>query len=123
MHYARAFCSLPHLHTVRITIPNFGFGHTILSDAKDHNRYLWAGECDRCMVIMYEDNVFRDRWVARKQGIRPGGGDTDFIYVRPPALRRVEWSFWSAEADEDPDEPGTAVELEDEYEVPDHDEE
>jgi hypothetical protein len=69
------------------------------------------------MGIMYEDDTFRDRWVARKQGLRPEGGDNEVAYVRPPALRRVEWRFWKAATDEDPDEPGV------EYEYLDSDEE
>jgi len=111
MHYARAFSSLPCLHTVFITIADFGSGHTTLADSKGQNQYLWAGECDRCMGIMYEDDVFRDRWVARKQGIRPEGMEYTAIYVRPPALRRVEWRFWKQEGNEDPDAPGSENEF------------
>jgi hypothetical protein len=104
MHYARAFCSLLRLHTVYIAIADFGYGHTTLTDGKGQNQYLWAGECDRCMGIMYEDGAFRDRWVARKQGICAEGEDHAAVYVCPPALRRVEWRFWRAETDEDLDE-------------------
>jgi hypothetical protein len=98
MHYARAFYSLPRLHTVCITIADLGHGHTTLGDGEGQNQYLWAGECDRCMGIMYEDDTFRDRWMAKKQGIREGG--KDIVYVRPPALRKVMWRFWKAD---DPD--------------------
>ena len=55
------------------------------------------------MGIMYEDDAFRDRWMARKQGIRKGGND--LVYVRPPALRKVEWRFWKVgDLDEPEDE-------------------
>jgi hypothetical protein len=104
MHYARSFCSLLHLHSVYITIPDFGLGHTTLSDDKGQNQYLWAGECDRCMGIMYDDEAFRDHWVARKQGIRFEGKASENVYVRPPALRRVEWRFWKTDETEDSDE-------------------
>jgi hypothetical protein len=104
MHYARSFYSLPQLHSVYITIPDFGFGHTTLSDGKGQNQYLWAGECDRCMGVMYDDEAFRNHWVARKQGIRSEGKPSEVVYVRPPALRRVEWRFWKAEEIEDTDD-------------------
>jgi len=94
MHYARVFCSLLRLHTVCITIPDFGQGRTTLADGKGQNQYLWAGECDRCMGIMYEDDAFRDGWVARKQGRIREGEDNNGVYIRPPALRKVEWRFW-----------------------------
>jgi hypothetical protein len=109
MHYSRAFCSLLHLHTVCITIADFGFGHTTVSDGKGQNQHMWAGECDRCMRIMYEDHAFRDSWVARKQGICRVDG---VVYTRPPALRRVEWRFWKAFTLEDPDEQAFEDELE-----------
>ena len=101
MHYARAFCSLLWLHTVCITIADFGHGHTTLADGKGQNQYLWAGECDRCMGIMYEDDAFRDRWVARKQGIQEA--EDNVVYIRPPALRKVEWRFWKADDTDEPD--------------------
>lgn len=104
MHYARALCSLPLLHTVCITVADFGLGHSTLADGKGQNENLWAGECDSCMRIMYEDDAFRDRWVARKQGIRSEGGNNEVVYNRPPALRRVEWRFWQAGPGEDLDE-------------------
>ncbi|RDB26617.1 hypothetical protein Hypma_005577 [Hypsizygus marmoreus] len=102
MHYSRVFSALEHLHTVSITVPDLGSGTTTLS--QKHNPYLWSGECDRCMEIMYEDEAFRVRWVARKQGQADDtkeGGKT--VYVFPPALKRVEWRFWKAESGEDSD--------------------
>ncbi|KAF5381624.1 hypothetical protein D9615_005401 [Tricholomella constricta] len=104
IHYARAFGSLQHLHSIFITIPDFGGGKTTLRNDQEHNKDLWAGECDRCMEIMYEDGDFRDRYVARKQGLPTT--DKDFggsVYVAPPALKRVEWTFWNAEGCEEVD--------------------
>ncbi|KAF8066693.1 hypothetical protein FPV67DRAFT_1416680 [Lyophyllum atratum] len=104
MHYARAFGSLQHLHTVTITIADFGGGKTTLQDGEEHNPYLWAGECDRCMEIMYEDDVFRDEWVARKKGLASTDKEPHrSTYVAPPALKRVEWRFWRSEGSEEMD--------------------
>lgn len=101
MHYARAFLSLKHLHTVQITIADFGSGKTTLSDDREHNKDLWAGECDRCMEIMYEDDVFRARWVARKRGIANEKDTAATVYVAPPSLKKVEWRFWKADNEEE----------------------
>ncbi|KAG6853998.1 hypothetical protein C0991_011655 [Blastosporella zonata] len=96
MHYARVLRDLQHLHTIHITIADFGGGKTLLMP--DNNPYEWAGECDSCMEIMYDDVAFRDHWVARKKGLTGTDG-----YVAPPALTRVEWNFWRAEGSEEVD--------------------
>ncbi|KAG5645657.1 hypothetical protein DXG03_005494 [Asterophora parasitica] len=96
----KATRSLQHLHTVIITIPDFGGGKTALGNDQEHNQNLWAGECDRCIEIMYEDGNFRVQYVARKQGL--ASSDTfRMVYVPPPALKRVEWAFWRAEGCEE----------------------
>ncbi|KAG6908853.1 hypothetical protein DXG01_003019 [Tephrocybe rancida] len=109
MHYARVLQDLRHLHTIIITIADFGGGKTTLQDGPEHNPYAWAGECDRCMGMMYEDEPFRDQWVARKKGLTAKDG-----YVAPPALKRVEWNFWMAEGSEEVDVEESEDELVDE---------
>ncbi|KAG5635492.1 hypothetical protein H0H81_011047 [Sphagnurus paluster] len=101
IHYARALRSLQHLRTVSITIADFGSGKMTVGQGDEHNRYLWSGECDRCMEIMYDDDDFRDRYVARKKGV--ANGDIGHAYVPPPGLNRVEWHFWRAEGSEEVD--------------------
>lgn len=49
------------------------------------------------MEIMYEDESFRDHWVASKKDI------TSNRYLAPPTLNEVEWNFWRAEASEEVD--------------------
>jgi len=51
------------------------------------------------MEVMYEDDTFRERWVAEKKGIvedRKGNDVVSQRHCRPPALKRVEWRFWTA---------------------------
>lgn len=103
MHYARVFRTLKDLHTVFITIADFGSGQTTLSNEATENQHLWTGECDRCMCVMYDDTSFRDRWVARKRGIVLEGSEKETVYIRPPALIRVEWRFWVAQDEEEVD--------------------
>jgi hypothetical protein len=43
-HYALALSSLAHLHTVILTIADFGSGKTTLADGDDHNQNMWASE-------------------------------------------------------------------------------
>ncbi|GLB40976.1 hypothetical protein LshimejAT787_0901910 [Lyophyllum shimeji] len=114
MHYAQTFSALQRLHTVFITIPDFGGGSTTLKEGGEFNKYLWAGECDRCMEVMYEDDAFRDSWVARKKGLSCTDKDSaKAVYVPPPALKRVEWRVWNAEGSEELD----VQESEDEFSV------
>lgn len=103
MHYARVFLTLQYLHTVFITIADFGSGKTTLSGEEGKNPDTWSGECDRCMSLLYEDTNFRDRWVARKRGISLEGSEKETVYTRPPALKRVEWRFWVALDEEEVD--------------------
>ncbi|KAG5722950.1 hypothetical protein E4T56_gene5103 [Termitomyces sp. T112] len=105
LHYSRVLRDLQHLHTIYITIADFGGGKTMLRDSPDHNPYRWAGECDSCMEIMYEDKVFRDMWVAKKMDITMNG------YGAPPVLNKVEWNFWKAEASEEIDVEESGDEL------------
>ncbi|KAF9004578.1 hypothetical protein BDQ17DRAFT_1424428 [Cyathus striatus] len=91
IHYAQALSQLKHLEEVYITVPDAGKGKTLLAD--NGNPHMWAGECDRCMEIMYEDNTFREKWVSRKRGIGTGESADGTVYIRPPSLRRVEWHF------------------------------
>ena len=113
-----------------IIIPNLGRGYTTLglnadsdpdSDADTNpemtptsntnvNPNLWSGECNACMV-MYHDDAFREKWVARKRRVglaySDGGNDDGEKDVRPPKLRRVEYRFSTAndgEDDEDDEE-------------------
>ncbi|KAG6856870.1 hypothetical protein H0H87_012687 [Tephrocybe sp. NHM501043] len=94
MHYARVLRDSQHLHTIYITIADFGDGKTSLRP--DNNPYAWAGECDSCMEIMYEDETFRTQWVAKKKGLTDKDG-----YIAPPVLTKVEWNFWKAEGFEE----------------------
>ena len=61
------------------------------------NLNLWSGECDPCMAMKYDDDAFREKWVARKRrvGLACGDGDNGDSQkdVRPPKLRRVEYRF------------------------------
>ena len=68
------------------------------------NPNLWSGECDTCMMMMYDDDsAFREKWVARKRrvGLACGDGQKD---VRPPKLRRVEYRFSTVDGGEEEDE-------------------
>ncbi|KAJ7238055.1 hypothetical protein B0H12DRAFT_100908 [Mycena haematopus] len=107
IHYARALSPMQHLRTVSITVP-YSRGIHIFLDPSDPIRDLWAGECDRCVGIMYEDEHFRERWIARKRGtLLPdsrGIESVDRLYLKPPALETVEWTFWNNELGEDDDE-------------------
>ncbi|KAJ7768204.1 hypothetical protein B0H16DRAFT_310018 [Mycena metata] len=115
IHYARALSSMPRLRAVSITLP-YSLGAHITLDAKDPTHELWSGECDRCVGIMYEDQAFRERWIARKKG-EPGfgspGDSAERLYIKPPALETVEWCFWrrddeakDEDDEEDNEEPG-----------------
>ena len=110
-----------------IIIPNFGFGFTTLglnadsdpdSDADTNPEMtltsntnvipnLWSGECNACMV-MYHDDAFREKWVARKRrvGLACGDGENDDGQkdVRPPKLRRVEYRFSTVDDGDDEEE-------------------
>ncbi|KAJ7878758.1 hypothetical protein B0H14DRAFT_1628726 [Mycena olivaceomarginata] len=103
IHYARALSPLPYLHTVRIALPYSPRGTHISLDPTappDPNAELWAGECERCVGVMYEDLAFRTRYIARKKGVllpqlAPSEADAERnrLYHKPPALERVEWVF------------------------------
>ncbi|KAG6890053.1 hypothetical protein C0995_012511 [Termitomyces sp. Mi166 len=105
LHYARVLRELQYIHTISITVADFGGGKTMLRNNPEHNPYLWAGECDSCMEIMYEDESFRDKWVAKKKDLTMSG------YAAPPALNKVEWNFWRAEASEEIDVEESGDEL------------
>ncbi|KAJ7845461.1 hypothetical protein B0H13DRAFT_119323 [Mycena leptocephala] len=133
IHYARALSPLQHLRTVSIVVP-YSRGTHILLNPSDPARDLWAGECDRCVGIMYDDDNFRERWIARKKGILlsdSGALDSERLYIKPPALETVEWTFRNSDKgdkeveDEDEDETvenedddeGEMAEAEDEEDV------
>ncbi|KAJ6504097.1 hypothetical protein C8R47DRAFT_1210188 [Mycena vitilis] len=104
IHYARALSSLRDLHTVSIAVP-YSSGNHIRLNPDDPEEDLWAGECDRCVGIMYEDTNFRERWIARKKGVALSRSDSERLYIKPPALETVEWTFWNKEVgDEDGDD-------------------
>ncbi|KAJ7267317.1 hypothetical protein C8J57DRAFT_363564, partial [Mycena rebaudengoi] len=106
IHYARALSPLQHLHTVSISVPVWP-GANVRLDPADPAKDLWSGECDRCVGIMYDDATFRARWTARKRGVLSAdAGERDRVYIKPPALSRVEWLFRRCadeEEEEDPD--------------------
>lgn len=80
VHYSHYLSALAHLHTVYLTVGyDLGGGSTL---TEKNNISLWCGECDACMDIMYAMEDFRTDWVERKK-----------IQLRPPSLRRVEWTF------------------------------
>ena len=112
LHYARVLAPLEYLEEVVIIIPNHGSGwiplgsNAQIADANPEttttsntnvNPYFWSGECDFCMLMMYNDDALREKWVARKRrvGLGCGDGDNDDGEkdVRPPKLRRVEYRF------------------------------
>ena len=72
------------------------------------NPNLWSGECDTCMVMMYDDDAFREKWVAwkRRVGLACGDGDNDGGQknLRPPKLRRVEYRFSTVDEEEEEEE-------------------
>jgi hypothetical protein len=86
--------SLDSLQAVTITLPNIGSGVPIPGLSASVNENFWAGECDRCMSLMYEDHVFKNSWVERKRGITSENVDERAVYVAPPNLRKVQWNFW-----------------------------
>jgi hypothetical protein len=57
------------------------------------------------MVMMYDDDAFREKWVARKRRVGLGCGDSDNDDgqkdVRPPKLRRVEYRFSAVDGREE----------------------
>ncbi|KAK7052189.1 hypothetical protein R3P38DRAFT_2859033 [Favolaschia claudopus] len=106
IHYAWILSSLKHLQSVTIAVP-FSTGVNVSLNLSDPLRDLWAGECDRCVGILYGDEEFRERWIARKKGTL---ADDSFGrgYRKPPALEIVEWAFWASpgnlEVEEDDEE-------------------
>jgi len=60
------------------------------------------------MVMMYGDDAFREKWVARKRhiGLACGDGNNDGGQkdVRPPKLRRVEYQFPKGDDEEEEEE-------------------
>jgi hypothetical protein len=72
------------------------------------NPNLCSGECDTCMVMKYDNEAFRGKWVARKRcvGVACGDGDNDDGQkdVRPPKLRRVKHQFSTVDDGEEEEE-------------------
>lgn len=117
MHYAQAFLSLTQLEMVQITIPDYGSGKTRIANEPKFNENLWSGECDRCMEVMYEDDAFRGKWVAKKRGIVVGEKN-EKVYVRPLSLRRVEWHFWKGQ-DSKAEDQAYEIDIESDFEASD----
>lgn len=90
------------MHTVALTVAYINTGTRTLDAA--HIADIWAGECDSCMIFLYEDEVLRNRWVTMKKKIgedsASGSGDAS-KFIRPPELSTVEWNFWLTSEDED----------------------
>ncbi|KAJ7628563.1 hypothetical protein FB45DRAFT_40616 [Roridomyces roridus] len=103
IHYARAMSHMQHLRTVHITV-SYSSGTQIQFNANNPTEDLWSGECDRCVELLYGDKDFHDRWTARKKGIDSAGGKGERLYIKPPALATVEWTFLKNEVDETSDE-------------------
>ncbi|KIK01614.1 hypothetical protein K443DRAFT_6794 [Laccaria amethystina LaAM-08-1] len=72
------------------------------------NPNLCSGECDTCMMMKYNDEALRGKWVARKRcvGVTCGDGDNDDGQkdVRPPKLRRVKHQFSTVDDGEEEEE-------------------
>ncbi|KAF8656655.1 hypothetical protein AX16_002459 [Volvariella volvacea WC 439] len=99
-HYARVLAPLTQLHTVCIEIPDFGSGIIAVGDKEGQNPYLWTGECERCIEVLYPDQDFLEKWVSQKKsparGLpkeQNGHMEGDLKYLIPPSLHRVEWTF------------------------------
>ncbi|KDR70233.1 hypothetical protein GALMADRAFT_255116 [Galerina marginata CBS 339.88] len=92
VHYSRALFSLNEIEEVIIRLPDFGFGLPSPGLSAHSNDNLWVGECDRCMSLMYDDEEFRKRWIARKRGLDSAGVRRD--NTTPPRLKKVQWNFW-----------------------------
>lgn len=116
IHYARILAPLEYLEEVVTIIPNHGLGFTTLGSTDPDsntdtnpetsntnlNPNSWSGECDTCMVMMYDDDAFREKWVARKRRVGLAGGNDDGQKdVRPPKLRRVEYRFTTVDNGEE----------------------
>ncbi|KAJ7705500.1 hypothetical protein B0H17DRAFT_919910 [Mycena rosella] len=120
IHYARALAPMRYLHTVRITIP-YTNGTSIRLNPDDPAKDMWSGECEDCVRIMYADADFLERWIARKGGTflsNLPGKDAERLYIKPPALETVEWTFWRSEIDDDEE-----LEEEEDLALADYDEE
>ncbi|KAF5390980.1 hypothetical protein D9757_004003 [Collybiopsis confluens] len=90
-HYTTALASLVNLEAVYLTVGMLQTGGSTLGNEEDENPHLWSGECDRCMEIMYADESFKIKWLAKKTSVNP----------RPPRLSLVEWYFWTKKETEE----------------------
>ena len=59
-------------------------------------------------MVIYNNDAFREKWVARQRrvGLACGDGDNDDGHkdVRPPKLRRVEYRFSTVDGGEEEEE-------------------
>ncbi|KAF8908171.1 hypothetical protein CPB84DRAFT_1674454 [Gymnopilus junonius] len=94
IHYARVLYSLGSLEKVYIRILDRKHGVQTPGLSADSNDNFWVGECDRCMLLMYDDEKFLKAWVARKRGSKIDGIDEKVIYKAPPRLQLVQWDFY-----------------------------
>lgn len=53
------------------------------------------------MRLMYGDAEFKQSYMERKRGVGPAGCDERVLYRKPPALKRVRWTFWDYNAESD----------------------
>ncbi|KAF8882093.1 hypothetical protein BD779DRAFT_943611 [Infundibulicybe gibba] len=93
--YSRFLAKFEFLATVHIFVVARGGGRTTLSQSDNPN--LWAGECDQCMHLIYMDDQFRQNYVEVKKGTNGFKTSTGSIYLRPPALEKVQWRFQEPE--------------------------
>lgn len=87
--------SLSALEDVHISLPDVNAAYDFSDFLGSHTKQdAWAGECTRCMSIMYQDDEFKRSWTDRKRGIRPDDVPERGVYTKPPSLRKVHWNIW-----------------------------
>ncbi|KAF8178920.1 hypothetical protein BJ912DRAFT_855873 [Pholiota molesta] len=96
VHYARALFPLKYLEEVIFTLPDIGDGLPSPGFSLQSDENMWTGECDRCMVLMYDDMAFKKEWMSRKRGIILDDRiHPQSVYIKPPSLQKVQWTFWT----------------------------
>ncbi|KAJ7596256.1 hypothetical protein C8J56DRAFT_853278 [Mycena floridula] len=108
--FRRTLAPLLKLRAVYLNTRAYQGGNTTLGNGENENPYLWLGECDECMVLMYEDTKFCEEWVTKKKATSKG-------QEGPPMLQLVEWRFQivqrTVEEEEEEDMYGEEQEEED----------
>ncbi|KAJ7100692.1 hypothetical protein B0H15DRAFT_769917 [Mycena belliarum] len=115
IHYARMLSTLQQLHTVSIAM-SYSEGTSIHLNPDDPSKDLWSGECDACVGLMYVDVAFREDYMARKRGTHLAEPSKEFkqLYIKPPALKIVIWTFHRLDVDDGWDDEETDEESDDE---------